>query len=142
MPTTVIAGAGQLCAAGGPGLLFGGRDQGLAYASAAVALVDDQCDQTPELSGHLEQREVANAAYLDFAFPYYWHYDALGYFRRQGTEPDSRMAEAVEVVRSKPHRTAAGCSTGSIPVASTSPSKVARGSRAAGTRSARFRVLD
>jgi hypothetical protein len=102
MPTTVIAGAGQLCAAGGPGLLFGGRDQGLAYASAAVALVDDQCDQTPELSGHLEQREVANAAYLDFAFPYYWHYDALGYFRRQGTEPDSRMAEAVEVVRSKP----------------------------------------
>jgi hypothetical protein len=101
MPTTVIAGAGQLCAAGGPGLLFGGRDQGLAYASAAVALVDDQCDQTPELSGHLEQREVANAAYLDFAFPYYWHYDALGYFRRQGTEPDSRMAEAVEVVRSK-----------------------------------------
>jgi hypothetical protein len=48
--------------------------------------------------------EVANPAYLDFAFPYYWHYDALGaldYFRRQGTEPDSRMAEAVEVVRSK-----------------------------------------
>jgi hypothetical protein len=48
--------------------------------------------------------EVANAAYLNLAFPYYWHYDvlrALDYFRRQGTEPDSRMAEAVEVVRSK-----------------------------------------
>jgi hypothetical protein len=48
--------------------------------------------------------EVADAAYLDFAFPYYWHYDvlrALDYFRQQGAEPDSRMAEAVEVVRSK-----------------------------------------
>jgi hypothetical protein len=48
--------------------------------------------------------EVANPAYLDFAFPYYWRYDvlrALDYFRRSGTEPDPRMAEAVEVVRSK-----------------------------------------
>jgi len=48
--------------------------------------------------------EVVDQAYLDFAFPYYWHYDllrALDYFRHSGAEPDSRMAEAVEVVRSK-----------------------------------------
>jgi hypothetical protein len=48
--------------------------------------------------------EVANPAYLDLAFPYYWHYDvlrALDYFRRSGAEPDSRMAEAVQAVRSK-----------------------------------------
>jgi hypothetical protein len=48
--------------------------------------------------------EAANPAYLDFAFPYYWRYDvlrALDYFRRSGAEPDPRMAEAVEVVRSK-----------------------------------------
>jgi hypothetical protein len=48
--------------------------------------------------------EVVNATYLDFAFPYYWHYDvlrALDYFRRSGAEPDSRMAEAVAIVRSK-----------------------------------------
>jgi hypothetical protein len=48
--------------------------------------------------------EVANPAYLDVAFPYYWHYDvlrALDYFRHSGAEPDPRMAEAVEVVRSK-----------------------------------------
>ena len=48
--------------------------------------------------------EVVDPAYLDFAFPYYWHYDvlrALDYFRRAGAEPDPRMAEAVEVVRSK-----------------------------------------
>jgi hypothetical protein len=48
--------------------------------------------------------EVADPAYLAFAFPYYWHYDvlrALDYFRWSGADPDPRMAEAVEVVRSK-----------------------------------------
>jgi hypothetical protein len=48
--------------------------------------------------------EVVKADYLDLAFPYYWHYDvlrALDYFRRSGRKPDPRMAEAVEVVRSK-----------------------------------------
>ena len=41
---------------------------------------------------------------LEFAFPYYWRYDvlrALDYFRGAGADPDPRMAEAVEVVRSK-----------------------------------------
>jgi hypothetical protein len=48
--------------------------------------------------------EVVDAAYLDFAFPYYWRYDvlrALDYFRGAGAEPDERMAEAVQIVRSK-----------------------------------------
>ncbi len=48
--------------------------------------------------------EVAAAGYLDFAFPYYWHYDllrALDYFQQAGAEPDPRMAAAIEVVRSK-----------------------------------------
>jgi hypothetical protein len=48
--------------------------------------------------------EVANPAYLNFAFPYYWHYDALralDYFRRAGVQPDRGMAEAVAIVRSK-----------------------------------------
>jgi hypothetical protein len=48
--------------------------------------------------------DIVNPDYLDFAFPYYWHYDvlrALDYFRRSGAGPDSRMAEAVQVVRSK-----------------------------------------
>src|SRR5829696_9953651 len=33
--------------------------------------------------------EIANPAYVDFAFPYYWHYDvlrALDYFRRSGAD--------------------------------------------------------
>lgn len=48
--------------------------------------------------------EVVKPDYLEFAFPYYWRYDllrALDYFRRSGADPDPRMAEAVEVVRSK-----------------------------------------
>ena len=48
--------------------------------------------------------EVVDPAYLDFAFPYYWRYDvlrALDYFRGSGADPDPRMVEAVEVVRSK-----------------------------------------
>jgi hypothetical protein len=48
--------------------------------------------------------EVVRSEYLEFAFPYYWHYDvlrALDYFRGSGAEPDPRMAEAVAVVRSK-----------------------------------------
>ncbi|MGH9106436.1 MAG: hypothetical protein ACRDZX_11505 [Acidimicrobiales bacterium] len=48
--------------------------------------------------------DVVQLAYLEFAFPYYWHYDvlrALDYFRRSGAGPDPRMAEAVAVVRSK-----------------------------------------
>ena len=48
--------------------------------------------------------EVVDPTYLDLAFPYYWHYDvlrALDHFRRSGAERDPRLAEAVEVVRSK-----------------------------------------
>ncbi len=48
--------------------------------------------------------EVVRPIYLEFAFPFYWHYDvlrALDYFRDVGGEPDPRMAEAVEIVRSK-----------------------------------------
>lgn len=48
--------------------------------------------------------EVADPAYLDFAFPYYWHHDvlrALDYFRRSGAQPDARMAEAVNFVLAK-----------------------------------------
>ena len=47
--------------------------------------------------------EIVAPHYLEFAFPYYWHYDvlrALDYFRRAG-QPDLRMEEAVEIVRSK-----------------------------------------
>jgi hypothetical protein len=47
---------------------------------------------------------VVQPAYLEFAFPDYWHYDVLrvlDYFRRPGADPDPRMAEAVAVVQSR-----------------------------------------
>jgi len=51
--------------------------------------------------------EIVDPAYLELAFPYYWHYDVLrvlDYFRAAGADRDPRMAEAVEVVRSKRQR--------------------------------------
>ncbi len=48
--------------------------------------------------------EVADAGFLDFAFPYYWRYDllrVLDYFRRSGSKPDGRMEKAIDIVRSK-----------------------------------------
>ncbi len=47
---------------------------------------------------------VVKPEYLEFAFPYYWHYDvlrALDYFRWSGADRDARMAEAAAAVRSK-----------------------------------------
>jgi hypothetical protein len=52
----------------------------------------------------LSTGEVVDPEYLEFAFPYYWHYDvlrALDYFRGSGADPDPRMTEAVEIVRSR-----------------------------------------
>jgi hypothetical protein len=47
---------------------------------------------------------VVDDAYLDPAFPYYWHYDvlrALDHLRRAGAAPDPRAKEAVDLVRAK-----------------------------------------
>ena len=48
--------------------------------------------------------DVVQPAYLEFAFPYYWHYDvlrALDYFRQSDADPDPRMADGIAIVRSK-----------------------------------------
>ena len=48
--------------------------------------------------------EVANPAFLEFAFPPRYHYDvlrALDYFRAAGVQPDARMGDAVHVVESR-----------------------------------------
>ena len=47
---------------------------------------------------------IVNPAWLQFSFPIRWHYDvlrALEYFRSVGETPDPRMAEAIELLRSK-----------------------------------------
>jgi hypothetical protein len=48
--------------------------------------------------------EVVDLAWLQFSFPVRWHYDvlrALEYFRSVGEAPDSRMDEAIDLLRSK-----------------------------------------
>lgn len=48
--------------------------------------------------------EVIDPAWLEFTFPTRWHYDvlrALDYFRSAGDPPHPRLAEAVELLRSK-----------------------------------------
>jgi hypothetical protein len=52
----------------------------------------------------LSNGEVANPAFLTFAFPPRYHYDVLrglDYFRVAGARPDERMSEALEIVRSR-----------------------------------------
>ena len=48
--------------------------------------------------------EVIDPAWLEFTFPTRWHYDvlrALEYFRSAGGPPDPRLAEAIELLRSR-----------------------------------------
>jgi hypothetical protein len=48
--------------------------------------------------------EVIKPQWLQFSFPVRWHYDvlrALEYFRSVGDRPDSRMNEAIDLLRSK-----------------------------------------
>jgi hypothetical protein len=48
--------------------------------------------------------EVVRQSWLQFSFPVWWHYDvlrSLEYFRSTGEAPDSRLEEAIHLVRSK-----------------------------------------
>ena len=48
--------------------------------------------------------EVANPAFLEFAFPTRYHYDvlrALDYFRDAGYRPDARLGDALQVIESR-----------------------------------------
>ncbi|MBV9843969.1 MAG: squalene cyclase [Kutzneria sp.] len=52
----------------------------------------------------LSTGEVIEPDWLRFSFPTWWHYDllrTLDYFRAAGETPDPRLAEAVDLVRSK-----------------------------------------
>lgn len=48
--------------------------------------------------------DVVHATWLQFSFPVWWYYDVLRgleYFRDAGDPPDSRVGEAIKLVRSK-----------------------------------------
>ena len=53
----------------------------------------------------IERDRKGGAAWTRFAFPTWWHYDVLrglDYLRGAGVTPDERVAEAIELVASKP----------------------------------------
>jgi hypothetical protein len=52
----------------------------------------------------LSTGEIANPEFLKFAFPPRYHYDvlrALDYLRAAGSQTEARIADAVDIVRSK-----------------------------------------
>jgi hypothetical protein len=52
----------------------------------------------------LSSGELIDPAFTSFSFPTGWHYDALrglDYLRAAGVTPDARVAEAIDLVRSK-----------------------------------------
>src|SRR5438552_16518108 len=52
----------------------------------------------------LSSGELIDPAFTRFSFPTGWHYDALrglDYLRAAGVTPDARVAEAIDLVRSK-----------------------------------------
>ncbi|MGN6686532.1 MAG: hypothetical protein ACTHK1_03235, partial [Actinomycetales bacterium] len=57
-----------------------------------------------DLFRRLSTGEAADPAFVQFSFPPRWHYDVLrglDYFRASGGDPDPRLAEGLELVRSK-----------------------------------------
>jgi hypothetical protein len=86
------------------GLLQFERATGGSVAVREARLSGEEYLLERDLTRRKSTGEIVDAAYLEFAFPYYWRYDvlrALDYFRVAGGEPEARMAEAIECVRSK-----------------------------------------
>ena len=55
----------------------------------------------------LRTGEVIDERWLRFSFPTFWHYDVLrglDYLRNAGIKPDSRVAEAIEIVMERRHQ--------------------------------------
>ena len=55
----------------------------------------------------LRTGEVINKRWLRFSYPTHWHYDVLrglDYLRDAGIKPDSRVAEAIEIVMKRRHQ--------------------------------------
>lgn len=79
-------------ATGGPPEVAGARERGQGY------LLDRK------LLRRLSTGELINPEFSLFSYPTGWHYDALralDHLREAGVRPDGRVAEAIDVVRSK-----------------------------------------
>jgi hypothetical protein len=86
------------------GLLEFERAAGPAPEIAEVRRRGEEYLLKRRLFRRLATGEVANPEFLELAFPPRYHYDilrALDYFRAAGAEPDARMSEAVDLIRSR-----------------------------------------
>jgi hypothetical protein len=86
------------------GLLAHERATGGSAESIAVRRRGEEYLLERKLMRRKSTGEVVNPAWLQFSFPARWHYDvlrALDYFRSVGDAPDSRIEEAIALVRAK-----------------------------------------
>lgn len=86
------------------GLLEHERATGGSAESSAARRRGEEYLLRRRLFRRLSTGEVVEPSWLGFSFPTRWHYDvlrALDHFRATGGEPDPRLAEAVDLVRSK-----------------------------------------
>ena len=86
------------------GLLAHERATGGSAESIAVRRRGEEYLLERKLMRRKSTGEVVDPAWLQFSFPARWHYDvlrALDYFRGAGDAPDSRVEEAIALVRSK-----------------------------------------
>jgi hypothetical protein len=86
------------------GLLAHERATGGSAESIAARLRGEEYLLERSLFRRKSTGKIVNPAWLQFSFPVRWHYDilrALEYFRSVGSPPDSRLAEAIGVLRSK-----------------------------------------
>jgi hypothetical protein len=85
-------------ASGGTPALTAARLRGQEY------LLDRRLFRRRSTGEIIERDRKGGGAWTRFAFPTWWHYDVLrglDYLREAGTTPDERVAEAIELVRSK-----------------------------------------
>ncbi|HKN97545.1 MAG TPA: squalene cyclase, partial [Pseudonocardiaceae bacterium] len=86
------------------GLLEYERATGGSPATLAARRRGEEYLLARKLFRRLSTGEVVERDWLRFSFPTWWHYDVLwglDYFRATGDAPDPRLAEAVDLVRSK-----------------------------------------
>lgn len=86
------------------GLLAHERARGGSPRSVAARRAGEEYLLARRLMRRRSTGEVIDPAWLGFSFPTRWHYDVLRgleYFRSTGERADPRLAEAIDVVRSK-----------------------------------------
>jgi hypothetical protein len=86
------------------GLLAHERATGGSPQSIAVRRRGEEYLLERRLFRRKSSGEIVDPAWLQFSFPTRWQYDvlrALDYFRSVGDAPDSRMVEAIDLLRSK-----------------------------------------